>query len=187
MIALHYRVTLPRDYDMSVIHRRIEAGGPAMDGHEGLVFKAFLTREAGVDEAPANEYAPLYVWANTSRMTQFLTDPDGFGRIQRDFGAVPVSVWPVVSLHLNRAAMETAEHATVIETAADAGAALSERAAEMKSSANAEIKHKGVAMALRAVDLEGGREIAASAGAGRNRRGYGIGYRVGHVSFGPTV
>lgn len=187
MIALHYRVTLPRDYDMAAIHRRIEAGGPAMDNHEGLVFKAFLTREVGVDDSPANEYAPLYVWANTSKMTQFLTDDDGFGRIQRDFGAVPVSVWPVVSLHLNRAAMETARHATVIETAADAGTALSERAAELKSSANAEIKHKGVAMALRALDLESGREIAASAGVGRNRRGYGRGYRVGHTSFGPGV
>jgi Domain of unknown function (DUF4865) len=40
MIAMQYNFTLPADYDMSVIDRRIADKGPLLDGFPGFKFKS---------------------------------------------------------------------------------------------------------------------------------------------------
>ena len=47
MIAMQYSFTLPADYDMSVIDRRIADTGPLLDGFPGLKFKAYLVARRG--------------------------------------------------------------------------------------------------------------------------------------------
>ena len=42
MIAMHYRFTLPADYDMALIEQRIASNGARLDGFPGLLFKAYL-------------------------------------------------------------------------------------------------------------------------------------------------
>ncbi|MGO6908064.1 DUF4865 family protein, partial [Rhizobium ruizarguesonis] len=43
MITMQYSFTLPADYDMSIIDRRIRDKGPLLDGFPNLGFKAYLS------------------------------------------------------------------------------------------------------------------------------------------------
>ncbi|MEZ3498487.1 DUF4865 family protein [Pantoea sp. KPR_PJ] len=93
MIVMHYSFTLPADYDMTIIERRIAENGAALDGFPDLYAKAYLyaRRDEG---AIANRYAPLYLWHNTAGLTQFLRSA-GFARLIADFG------WPALTLWLS--------------------------------------------------------------------------------------
>ncbi|WP_210509220.1 DUF4865 family protein [Naasia sp. SYSU D00057] len=93
MLAMHYRIPLPADYDMAVIRERVSRGGPLLDDYAGLGLKAFLVREKGVDGSPVNEYAPFYLWSDTAGAASFLWGGDGFGGIVRDFGRPAVHTW----------------------------------------------------------------------------------------------
>ena len=42
MIAMQYGFTLPADYDMTIIDRRMRDKGPLLDGFPDLRFKAYL-------------------------------------------------------------------------------------------------------------------------------------------------
>lgn len=93
MYAMQYEITLPADYDMQVIRRRVAARGPALDDFPGLGLKAYLIRERGVDGAPVNQYAPFYLWASTAAMGRFLWGGGGFGGIVDSFGRPAVRHW----------------------------------------------------------------------------------------------
>ncbi|MGD3107049.1 DUF4865 family protein [Streptomyces sp. YGL11-2] len=92
MHAMHYAVTLPADYDMEIIRRRVKTKGPLLDTFEGLGLKAYGIRERGVDGSPVNQYAPFYLWADPDAMNRFLTG-DGFRALARDFGRPTVLNW----------------------------------------------------------------------------------------------
>ena len=92
MHAMQYAITLPADYDMQIIRRRVKSKGHLMDGFEGLGLKAYGIRERGVEGSPVNEYAPFYLWADPEAMTRFLTGA-GFGGVSADFGRPSVRHW----------------------------------------------------------------------------------------------
>ena len=52
MIAMQYNFTLPADYDMGIVERRITEKGPLLDDFPKLKFKAYLSA-ARDDEALA--------------------------------------------------------------------------------------------------------------------------------------
>lgn len=94
MIVMQYRFTLPADYDMSIIERRIRHGGAKLDGFPGLLFKTYLYSRSD-DRAGAikeNRYAPLYVWQNAEAMARFLQSP-GFAGLCADFGWPRIESW----------------------------------------------------------------------------------------------
>lgn len=93
MYAMQYEITLPADYDMRIIRRRVAARGPALDAFPGLGLKAYLIRERGVDGAPVNQYAPFYLWASIEGMGRFLWGGGGFGGIVESFGRPAVRHW----------------------------------------------------------------------------------------------
>ncbi|RKE21885.1 DUF4865 family protein [Streptomyces sp. TLI_171] len=97
MHAKQYAITLPADYDLDVIRRRIAAGAPLLDDRAGLGFKAWLLRERGADGSPVNEYAPLYVWRSDGELARFLVGGGGFANIVRDFGRPAVQHWTVLA------------------------------------------------------------------------------------------
>ncbi len=70
MIAMQYSFTLPADYDMSVIDRRIADKGPLLDGFPGLKFKAYLVARRG-EHGLENLYAPFYVWSEDEGLGNF--------------------------------------------------------------------------------------------------------------------
>jgi hypothetical protein len=93
MYAMQYPIALPADYDMEIIRKRVAAASSTLDDRAGLGFKAYLLRERGVAASPVNEYAPFYVWRDTTAMADFLLRGGGFQNIIRSFGRVPVQNW----------------------------------------------------------------------------------------------
>ncbi|MCL2731346.1 MAG: DUF4865 family protein [Actinomycetia bacterium] len=92
MHAMNYRITLPADYDMGIIHRRVAAKGHLLDAFPGLGLKAYLVRERGTDGSPVNQYAPFYLWNTAQGMNSFLWGP-GFQALAADFGRPAVEHW----------------------------------------------------------------------------------------------
>lgn len=96
MIAMQYGFTLPADYDMAIIRRRIAAKGHLMDDFPGLRFKAYLYADRSDASLPSREnlYAPFYLWHDSEGMNAFLAGA-GFAALTQSFGWPPVHSWMV--------------------------------------------------------------------------------------------
>jgi hypothetical protein len=122
MIAMEYRFTLPADYDMAIIRRRIAQKGHLLDDFPGLAFKAYLhaSRDDGQWPSRDNLYAPFYLWHGSEGMNDFLGG-EGFAVLARDFGRPAVRTWvpwqAELSADLRGATVATTELAAI---AADA-------------------------------------------------------------------
>ena len=93
MNAMQYKITLPNDYDMTIIRERVENNGFKTDGFQDLLLKAYLV----LDSETRKEYAPLYLWKQEGGMNRFIFE--GFyDNILTSFGwqqtiiAVPLQV-----------------------------------------------------------------------------------------------
>lgn len=96
MIAMQYSFTLPADYDMATIRRRIAEKGEMTDDFPHLAFKAYLSATRGDGRLPSYEnlYAPFYLWRNEKGMNAFLAGP-GFAALCDAFGRPSIRLWPV--------------------------------------------------------------------------------------------
>ena len=100
MIAMQYSFTLPTDYDMGIVARRIAERGHLTDGFPGLRLKAYLSAHARSDvRGSENLYAPLYLWENTEGMNAFLCG-HGFEGVSAAFGRPSVRLWSVLEAEL---------------------------------------------------------------------------------------
>lgn len=91
MIAMQYKISLPDDYDMEIIRKRVRDNGNKTDGFQDLLFKAYLISEKGTFANNRNEYAPLYLWKNSQGMNKFLFD--GFyNNILNSFGWQQINI-----------------------------------------------------------------------------------------------
>lgn len=97
MYAMQYEITLPADYDMAVIRKRVAAAGPVLDDRAGLGLKAYLIRERGAD-SPVNQYAPFYLWNDPGAMAHFLVGRGGFENIIRSFGRPAARHWTGIAV-----------------------------------------------------------------------------------------
>ncbi|MFC8225998.1 DUF4865 family protein [Streptomyces sp. NPDC057287] len=95
MHAMQYELTLPADYDMEIIRKRVATRGHLLDDFPGLGLKAYLIRERG-ETSPVNQYAPLYLWSVPEGMNSFLWGP-GFQGVVDDFGRPEVQHWTGLS------------------------------------------------------------------------------------------
>ncbi|MDN0196394.1 DUF4865 family protein [Streptomyces sp. S.PNR 29] len=96
MHAMQYELTMPADYDMDIIRRRVSRIGHLLDEWEGLGAKAYLMRERGVDGSPVNQYAPFYLWDTVEGMNSFLWG-GAFQGLSDDFGRPSVRQWTGVA------------------------------------------------------------------------------------------
>ncbi|RUM23685.1 DUF4865 family protein [Rhizobium vallis] len=94
MIAMQYGFTLPADYDMSIIDRRIRDKGPLLDGFPNLGFKAYLSARRNEFGSRDNLYAPFYLWQKPEGASDFLCGP-GFQALTDAFGWPQVRTWIV--------------------------------------------------------------------------------------------
>jgi hypothetical protein len=94
MIAMQYSFTLPADYDMSIVDRRIRDKGPMLDGFPNLGFKAYLSARRGEFGSAENLYAPFYLWQKSEGASDFLGGP-GFEALTQSFGWPQVRIWIV--------------------------------------------------------------------------------------------
>ncbi|WP_037094910.1 DUF4865 family protein [Rhizobium leguminosarum] len=94
MIAMQYSFTMPADYDMSIIDRRIRDKGPLLDGFPNLGFKAYLSARKGEFGSRDNLYAPFYLWQKPEGVSDFLCGP-AFQTLAGAFGWPQVRTWIV--------------------------------------------------------------------------------------------
>jgi hypothetical protein len=136
MLAMQYGFTLPADYDMDIIDRRIASKGHLLDGFPGLAFKAYLSARRDDADLPSEEnlYAPFYLWRDNEGMEAFLAGA-GFMALARDFGWPPVRVWSVRQLR-TRPGLEAAVCATREVLRLPAHAVLAERFAREDEAAD---------------------------------------------------
>ncbi|MET8504872.1 DUF4865 family protein [Streptomyces sp. NPDC004787] len=110
MHALQYEITLPADYDMEIVRKRVATRGHLLDAFPGLGLKAYLMRERA-DGSPVNQYAPFYLWAEQAGMNTFLWGP-GFQGIVEDFGRPVVQHWTTLAYDEGPATAEVPRVAT---------------------------------------------------------------------------
>ncbi|RKN37185.1 DUF4865 family protein [Streptomyces hoynatensis] len=125
MYAKQYEITLPADYDMGIIRRRVADFGALLDDRAGLGWKAYLIRERGVLGSTVNQYAPFYLWRDTGAMGRFLLGGGGFQGIVRDFGRPAVHHWTPVATLTGPARAAEPRHASRRLTAVPEGRDLS--------------------------------------------------------------
>ncbi|MDP9869828.1 DUF4865 family protein [Streptosporangium brasiliense] len=147
MYAMQYEITLPADYDMDVIRRRVATRGSALDAFPGLGLKAFVIRERGSGGSPVNQYAPFYLWAGIGGMNRFLWGGAGFGGIVDDFGRPEVRHWTGVALERGPAHGAVPRAATrrtePIPAGADPAPVVERALGEFRRQARAEGVHTG--------------------------------------------
>jgi hypothetical protein len=93
MLAMQYSFTLPADYDMRIIHRRIADKGHLTDNFPQLRCKAFLHASRGA-QSRENLYAPFYLWDDAEGMNNFLAG-SGFAALVQAFGWPVIRTWSV--------------------------------------------------------------------------------------------
>ena len=178
---MQYSFTLPADYDMAIVERRIAEKGPALDGWPGLRAKAYLSvrRDANQRE---NLYAPFYVWDDAAAMSGFLTGR-GFAGVSSAFGWPAVGMWIVWRAAL-APDIEQARFATREITPIDPHAALDELEAQ-ESEAVEEAIRRGALAAVAGFEPTTWTSVRFRMWRGRPERRDGVTlYDVGHVSLG---
>jgi hypothetical protein len=97
MIAMQYSFTLPGDYDMSIIERRVQEKGRGLDNHRPLIFKAYLIarKDDPVTRGHENLYAPFYLWQGNEGLGDFICSA-GFAGLVNSFGWPAVRTWPAI-------------------------------------------------------------------------------------------
>ncbi|MCB4928918.1 DUF4865 family protein [Streptococcus mutans] len=98
MQAMRYDITLPSDYDMAIIRKRVQNTGYLMDHFPGLFFKVYLINEKQ-EGAFCNSYSPLYIWKDTKGMNQFIFD-GYFDNIIQSFGWQNIEIGITSSVEL---------------------------------------------------------------------------------------
>ncbi|TKC83906.1 DUF4865 family protein [Trinickia terrae] len=184
MLTLHYPITLPADYDMSIIRHRVAERHAPFDTLAGLGFKAFLIRERE-SGAHVNEYAPFYIWTQPFATRDFLLGPKFDGVVQ-SFGRPAVFQGIVTALHLtaDESVFRAARSMTVERIALRPGIDLAGWAADETELHLARIDEAG--LLARAVSLEAGTWTAVRtelwAGADIAHSATAARYEVLHVS-----
>lgn len=157
MHAMHYEITLPADYDMAIVRRRVATRGATTDDFPGLGLKAYGIRERGVGGSLVNQYAPFYLWASLDGMNRFLWG-GRFDAIPRDFGRPIVQQWTGLAFERGPAGDATPRAATKaterIPADADAKAAIAAGIARLAEQAGAPGVHStALAIDTRAWEL----------------------------------
>lgn len=185
MIALHWTVFLPRDYDLDRVRERVRAEAPTMDVAPGLVLFAHGLRAAGASGVAVHRYSTVSVWSNTSRMGAYLWDDGGFERVRAQYGAVDVRLWSIAGLQLDRSKLERADRMEVASGSARRDEPLSRLAGEARTHADRAMRSRDIHAAVRALDPASGAAFSVDLRSGISRNEEGLGYTLVHLSVPP--
>lgn len=183
MIAMQYSFTLPADYDMSIIDRRIAEKGPLLDNLPGLKFKAYLTARKG-SRNTENLYAPFYLWDDESGLADFICG-DGFANLTHSFGWPTVRTWFVWEAQIARNIRE-AVTATRQLRETPAYAPLADLRRRESADVLEDVEQNGALASISAFEPTTWTRVRFQLWGERNsaRQGQGIEtFDVGHVSF----
>ena len=151
-LLAHYPIALPTDYDMEIIRARVRTRGRALDDRKGLACKAYCIREAGVDASPVNQYAPFYLWSDSTAAADFLWGGQGFDGIVSDFGRPRVLTWVPAAIAAGAIDKSDVTHALMHTAEIDRDADLIAAADALKARVEARGEQPGVHLAFGGID-----------------------------------
>ncbi|MFF7163716.1 DUF4865 family protein [Streptomyces sp. NPDC008086] len=181
MHAMQYELTLPADYDMRIIRRRVASRGHLLDDWPGLGLKAYLTRERGVHGSPVNQYAPFYLWNTVAGMNAFLWGGP-FQGIVDDFGRPSVRQWSGLAYEEGGAAGSPGRVAVLRRQQVPDGGQLSDVMAEAARETERIAREGGSVLSAAAVDASRWELIHFSLWENDTPKADGDRYEVLHVS-----
>jgi Domain of unknown function (DUF4865) len=182
MNAMHYAITLPADYDMTIIRERIATKGPSLDTLPGLGMKVYLVRERGVAGSTVNQYATFYLWASTEGMAGFLWGGRGFGGIVTSFGRPRVRHWIGAACLLGGEGLAAATTATIREEAMAQDIDPAEAVSTALAWTREQLKQSGLCLSAMAVDPSSWRFVHFALWSEEPPMAMGTRYEVGHIS-----
>ena len=110
MIALTWVIDVPLATNMAAIRATAESTGESLEASPGLLAGITAMTVAGEAGAPRNTVAMLTVWANTSRMAEFLWG-DATAEVEARLARPTAHMWPVSSVQLDRSRFPNITHA----------------------------------------------------------------------------
>jgi hypothetical protein len=146
MLAMQYRFTLPADYDMNIIRRRVAEKGKALDHHAPLAFKVYLVADRLQGEHE-NRYAPFYLWHQPEGLRDFIGSA-GFAGLAQNFGWPVVNTWPCVLAQHQSGEWAQARYATCEQIALEPFCDLANLARDEAQQAEQAIAQQGALLAL---------------------------------------
>ncbi|AMP00058.1 hypothetical protein CAter282_2199 [Collimonas arenae] len=125
MFAIQYSHRLPANYNMQQIRDRATTLGPKWDAIEGMIFKAFIAQERGVNGAAGNLYGAVYLWQDADATARFLMG-ERFQGVIDSFGRPQVENWLPLDARIGPAqkALSLYREESPIDAAADRTALL---------------------------------------------------------------
>jgi len=99
VIAMQYSFTLPADYDMAIIDRRIADKGHMLD-HFDAASATYGASSGLLPGMRPGDGAIYYVWRDSAAMQRFLGS-EGFANLAKAFGWPSIRVWPVWDAYLS--------------------------------------------------------------------------------------
>lgn len=151
MIAMQYSFTLPADYDMGIIDRRIAEKGPLLDNFPNLAFKAYLTaRRDNERQIRENLYAPFYLWRHEAGLNDFVCG-NGFDAVSQSFGRPSIKTWIVWQAEI-AAAISSAAFATREIRPIEPYSSLADLRCHEADKALADVEKRGALAAVSAFD-----------------------------------
>ena len=168
MIALTWVLALPRATDMARVRARLEHDGAALAQSDGLLAGLLGVSEAGVENASHSAIAHASVWANSSRMGQFLWS-DTMVTFERDFARPSGRLWSVTSVQMDRSRVFDVTHFGFSMASAAATGTLPTLVDEHKATTARAMVGRSTVLACRALDPATWDEASIDAWTGRPR------------------
>ena len=168
MIALTWVIDVPLNSDMDAIRATAESTGEALEASAGLLAGVTAVSVAGVDDYVRNSVAMLTVWANTSRMAEFLWG-DATAQVERKLARPSARTWTVSSVQLNRAIFAGVTHAGLYVRPRMDGGPISSIVAGQRQAAAQAAAGRANALTCRGLDPNTWEDVSIDAWRGRPR------------------
>jgi hypothetical protein len=168
VIALTWVIDVPLATDMNAIRATAEATGDSLDASPGLLAGLTAVSIAGEDMATRNSVAMLTVWANTSRMAEFLWG-DATAEVERRLARPTAHVWPVSSVQLDRSKFANTTHAGLHVRPSTSSGLISGMVERQREAAQRAAAGRSTTLTCRGLDPKSWEDLNIDAWTGRPR------------------
>lgn len=168
MIALTWVIDVPLATDMTAIRATAESTADALEESPGLLAGLTAITVAGKDLATRNTAAMLTVWANTSRMAEFLWG-DATAEVEQRLARPTAHMWPVSSVQLDRTRFPNITHAGLHILPRVTYNPISSLVKQQRTATQRAAAGRSTALACRGLDPKTWEDVSIDAWVGRPR------------------
>lgn len=168
MIAMTWIIDVPLTTDMGEIRAIATSTADALEQSAGLLAGITGISEAGVDEESRNSIGMLTIWANTSRMAEFLWG-DATAQVERRLARPSARIWTVSSVQLDRPTFARVSHAGLFVRPRANNGPISALVDEQRTAAARSGAGRATGLACRALDPGSWEDASIDAWTGRPR------------------